>query len=70
MKNGGACMDFRMATEGMMAMEHKQAVIANNLANVGTAGYRREIMDVSFVLQKCLTSRLALLPAVPAVVMS
>jgi flagellar basal-body rod protein FlgF len=40
-------MDFRMATEGMMTMEYKQAVIANNLANVGTAGYRREVMDVS-----------------------
>lgn len=38
---------MKMATQGLMAMQEKQAVIANNLANVGTAGFRKEVMDVS-----------------------
>ncbi|MCD4782573.1 MAG: flagellar hook-basal body protein [Candidatus Eremiobacteraeota bacterium] len=37
---------MRMANEGMIAMQQQQAVITNNLANVGTAGYRKEVMDV------------------------
>lgn len=36
---------MKMATQGMMSLQNRQAVIANNLANVGTAGYRREVMD-------------------------
>ena len=30
------------ATMGMLAMNMKQDVILNNLANVGTSGYRKE----------------------------
>jgi len=37
---------IRLSTEGMISMEQKQAVIANNLANIGTAGYRKEVMDI------------------------
>jgi len=37
---------MRMANEGMIAMQQQQSIIANNLANVGTAGYRKEVMDV------------------------
>lgn len=37
---------MRMANEGMLAMQQQQSIIANNLANVGTAGYRKEVMDV------------------------
>ncbi len=38
---------MKMATQGLMAMEQKQAVIAENLANVGTAGYRKEVLDIT-----------------------
>lgn len=37
---------MKMANQGMMAMQQQQEIISNNLANVGTAGYRREVMDV------------------------
>lgn len=50
---------MKMATQGMMAMEQQQAVIATNLANVGTAGYRKEVMDVgafSQVLERQMKS--------------
>ncbi len=32
---------MRMATEGMKQMSMKQDMVTNNLANVGTAGYRK-----------------------------
>lgn len=38
---------FKMATRGLLAMQQQQEVIANNLANVGTAGYRKDVMDVT-----------------------
>lgn len=38
---------MKMATQGMMAMMAQQDVIANNLANVGTAGFRRDTLAVS-----------------------
>jgi flagellar basal-body rod protein FlgF len=34
------------ATEGMLAMQQQQDIISNNLANAGTAGFRKEVMDV------------------------
>lgn len=37
---------MKMANQGMLAMQQQQDVISNNLANVGTAGYRKEVMDV------------------------
>ncbi|MCE1247650.1 MAG: flagellar hook-basal body complex protein [Firmicutes bacterium] len=37
---------MRMATQGMMSMQEQQEIISNNLANVGTTGYRKEVMDV------------------------
>lgn len=37
---------MKMATQGMIAMQQQQEIIANNLANVGTAGFRKEVMDV------------------------
>jgi flagellar basal-body rod protein FlgG len=36
---------MRISTEAMMNLEEKQAVVANNLANAGTAGYRKEVME-------------------------
>ncbi|MDQ7823762.1 MAG: flagellar hook-basal body complex protein [Candidatus Eremiobacteraeota bacterium] len=38
---------IKKATLGMQAMNQKQDVILNNLANVGTTGYRRENMTFS-----------------------
>jgi len=38
---------MKMATQGMLAMMAKQDIIANNLANVGTSGYRKDILTVS-----------------------
>lgn len=38
---------MRMATQGMLAMMAKQDVVANNLANVGTTGYRKDTLLVS-----------------------
>lgn len=38
---------MKMATQGMLAMSAKQDVIANNLANVGTAGFRKDTFLVS-----------------------
>jgi flagellar basal-body rod protein FlgG len=35
-----------MATQGMISMQDQQEMISNNLANVGTTGYRKEVMDV------------------------
>ncbi len=35
---------MRLATEGMMSLSVKQDIIANNLANAGTAGFRKESM--------------------------
>jgi flagellar basal-body rod protein FlgF len=35
---------MRMATEGLLNMSVKQDIITNNLANVGTAGFRKESM--------------------------
>lgn len=46
---------MKMATQGMMSMQQQHEMIANNLANVGTAGYRKEVMDVesfSSVIEK------------------
>ena len=46
---------MKMATQGMMSMQQQHEMIANNLANVGTAGYRKEVMDVesfSAVIEK------------------
>ena len=37
---------MRMATEGMKQMSMKQDMVTNNLANVGTAGYRKESLVV------------------------
>ena len=37
---------MRMATEGMMQMSVRQDVVTNNLANVGTAGFRRESLVI------------------------
>ena len=33
---------MRFATEGMMQAQNKQEIVANNLANVGNVGYRKE----------------------------
>lgn len=38
---------FRTATQGMKAMSVKQDVIANNLANASTAGFRKEGLVIS-----------------------
>lgn len=38
---------MRMATQGMMSLQQEQEVISNNLANVGTAGFRKDEMDVT-----------------------
>ncbi|MBI3926729.1 MAG: flagellar hook-basal body complex protein [Armatimonadetes bacterium] len=38
---------MHMATQGMMAMSAQQDLITNNLANVGTAGFRKEGIVVS-----------------------
>jgi flagellar basal-body rod protein FlgG len=38
---------MKIATQGMLAMMAKQEVIANNLANVGTAGFQKDTMLVS-----------------------
>ena len=38
---------MKSATQGMMAMSVKQDVIANNLANAGTAGFRKEGLIIS-----------------------
>ncbi|MCL5774046.1 MAG: flagellar hook-basal body protein [Firmicutes bacterium] len=38
---------MKMATQGMLAMMAKQDVVANNLANVGTTGYRKDTLLVS-----------------------
>jgi len=38
---------MKMAAQGMMAMMAQQDVIANNLANVGTAGFRKDSLSVS-----------------------
>lgn len=37
---------MRMATEGMMQMSMKQDMVTNNLANVGTLGFRKESLVV------------------------
>lgn len=37
---------MRLATEGMKQMSMKQDMVTNNLANVGTAGYRKESLVV------------------------
>jgi len=37
---------MRMATEGMLQMSVRQDIVTNNLANVGTAGYRRESLVI------------------------
>ena len=37
---------MRMATEGMMNMSVKQELVANNLANAGTVGFRKESLVV------------------------
>ncbi len=49
---------IRKATLGMQAMNEKQDVILNNLANVGTSGYRKENMvfsSFSEVMEKEMT---------------
>lgn len=38
---------MKMAAQGMMTMSAKQDIITNNLANVGTAGYRKESISIS-----------------------
>ena len=38
---------FKSATQGMMAMSVKQDVIANNLANASTVGFRKEGLVIS-----------------------
>lgn len=38
---------FKSATQGMMAMSVKQDVIANNLANASTVGFRKEGLIIS-----------------------
>lgn len=38
---------FKSATQGLMAMSVKQDVIANNLANASTAGFRKEGLIIS-----------------------
>lgn len=38
---------FKTATQGLMAMSVKQDVIANNLANASTAGFRKEGLIIS-----------------------
>ncbi len=38
---------FKSATQGMMAMSVKQDIIANNLANASTAGFRKEGVVIS-----------------------
>ena len=38
---------FKSATQGMMAMSVKQDVIANNLANASTTGFRKEGLIIS-----------------------
>ena len=38
---------MKSATQGMMAMSVKQDIIANNLANAGTAGFRKEGLVIS-----------------------
>ena len=38
---------MKMAAQGMMTMSAKQDIITNNLANVGTAGYRKESITIS-----------------------
>lgn len=38
---------FKSATQGLMAMSVKQDVIANNLANAGTVGFRKEGLVIS-----------------------
>lgn len=38
---------MKAATQGMMAMSVKQDIIANNLANASTAGFRKEGMVIS-----------------------
>ena len=37
---------MRMATEGMLQMSVRQDIVTNNLANVGTAGFRKESLVV------------------------
>lgn len=37
---------MRLATQGMMQMSQKQDMVTNNLANVGTTGYRKESLVV------------------------
>lgn len=51
---------MRMATEGMLQMSVRQDVVTNNLANVGTAGYRREslvIESFSDVINREMTNK-------------
>ena len=38
---------MRMAAQGMMTQAAKQDVITNNLANVGTAGFRKESAQIT-----------------------
>jgi flagellar basal-body rod protein FlgG len=38
---------MKMATQGMMSLQQQQEVLSNNLANVGTAGFRKDVMEVS-----------------------
>lgn len=38
---------MKMAAQGMMTMSAKQDIITNNLANVGTTGYRKESITIS-----------------------
>ena len=38
---------FKSATQGLMAMSVKQDVIANNLANASTVGFRQEGLIIS-----------------------
>ncbi len=38
---------MKMATQGMIALQQQQEIVSNNLANVGTAGFRKDVMDVT-----------------------
>lgn len=38
---------MKMAAQGMMTQSARQDIITNNLANVGTAGYRKESISIS-----------------------
>ncbi|MBM3463047.1 MAG: flagellar hook-basal body protein [Armatimonadetes bacterium] len=38
---------MKYATQGMIQMSQKQDIITNNLANAGTAGFRREALNIA-----------------------